>query len=73
MTLTWKYLQRRTLPKLANTNKKLNNTPLTEHKTDMNITKINKYKKMSNTSTAEQKTDININQINKYKKTEQHF
>ena len=46
MTLTWKYLQRRTLLKLTNTKKKkkkkkkLNSTSSTEHKTDTNITKI---------------------------------
>ena len=49
MTLTWKHLQRRTLLKLTNTkNKKqqqLNSTSSTEHKTDMSITKINKYNK----------------------------
>ena len=49
MTLTWKHLQRRTLLKLTNAkNKKqqqLNSTSSTEHKTDMSITKINKYNK----------------------------
>ena len=44
MTLIWKHLQRRTLLKLTNT-KKLNSTSSTEHKTDMNITKISIYKK----------------------------
>ena len=33
---------------------------MTEHKTDMNVTKIDKYKKLNITSTAECKTDINI-------------
>ena len=46
MTLTWKHLQQRTLLKLTNTHtKKLDSTSSTEHKTDMNITKIKKYKK----------------------------
>ena len=43
---------------------------MTEHKTAMNITKIEKYKKLN---MMEHKTDINITKINKYKKTEQHF
>ena len=40
---------------------------MTEHKTDMNITK---YKKLNMT---EHKTDMNITKIDKYKKTEQQF
>ena len=59
-----------------------------EHKTDMNITKIDKYKKLnmtehktdiniteklSSTSTMEYKTDMNITKIDKYKKLKQHF
>ena len=35
--------------------KKLNSSSTTKHKTDMNITKINKYKKLNSTSTTEQK------------------
>ena len=47
---------------------------MTEHKTEMNITKIGKYnKKLSSTSMTEHKTDMNITEIDKYKKTEQHF
>ena len=38
---------------------------MTEHKTDMNITKIEKYKKLNMT---EHKTDMNITKIEKYKK-----
>ena len=53
MTLTQKHLQQITLLKLKNTKQKkkqkkkktLNNTSLTEHKTDINITKNNKCKK----------------------------
>ena len=47
MTLTWKHLRQITLLKLKNPKKKktLNNTSLTEHKTDINITKNSKYKK----------------------------
>ena len=59
-----------------------------EHKTDMNITKIDKYKKLnmtehktdmniteklSSTSMMEYKTDMNITKIDKYKKLKQHF
>ena len=48
---------------------KLNSIFLTEHETDMNITKINKYKKkLNSTSTTEHKTDMNITNSNKYKK-----
>ena len=43
---------------------------MTEHKTDMNITKIEKYKKLNMTG---HKTDMNITKTEKYKKTEQHF
>ena len=43
---------------------------MTEHKTDMNITKIEKYKKLNMT---EHKTDMDITKIEKYKITEQHF
>ena len=44
---------------------------MTEHKTDINITKIEKYKKLNMT---EHKTDVNIIKIDKYKKmTEQQF
>ena len=47
---------------------------MTEHKTDMNITKIVKYKKsLNSTSMTEYKTDMSITEIDKYKKTEQHF
>ena len=45
--------------------KKLNSTPMSEHKTDMNITKIEKYKK---TSMTEHKTDMNITKIEKHTK-----
>ena len=45
MTLAWKRLQRRALLKLTNTKKKRNSTSSTEHKTEKNIAKINKYKK----------------------------
>ena len=41
---------------------------MTEHKTNMNITKINKYKKLNSNSMTEHKTDINITKIDKYKK-----
>ena len=59
-----------------------------EHKTDMNITKIDKYKKLnmtehktdiniteklSSTSMMEYKTDMNITKIDKYKRLKQHF
>ena len=37
-----------------------------EHKTDINITEINKYKKLNMT---EHKTDMNNTKIDKYKKT----
>ena len=63
MTLTWKYLQERTLLKLANT-KKQNSNSTTEHKTDMNITKMNKYKKLNNTSTTKHKTEHNYTMLN---------
>ena len=43
---------------------------MTQHKTDVNITKIDKYQKLNMT---EHKTDMNITKIDKYKKTEQHF
>ena len=50
---------------------------MTGHKTDMNITKIDKYKtknknknKLSNTSMTEHKTDMNITKIEKYIETE---
>ena len=33
---------------------------MTEHKTDMNITKIDKYKKLNRNSLTEHKTDMNI-------------
>ena len=46
---------------------------MTEHKTDMNITKIGKYRKPNNTSMTDHKTDINITEIDKYIKTERHF
>ena len=36
-----------------------------EHKTDINITEINKYKKLNMT---EHKTDMNNTKIDKYKK-----
>ena len=48
--------------------KKLNSTSSTEHKADMNITKINKYEKLNCTPTTEHKTDMIITKINKYKK-----
>ena len=38
---------------------------MTEQKTDINITKIEKYKKLNMT---EHKTDMNITKIDKYKK-----
>ena len=38
---------------------------MTQHKTDMNITEIEKYKKLNMT---EHKTDMNITEIEKYKK-----
>ena len=38
---------------------------MTQDKTDMNITKIEKYKKLN---MAEHKTDMNITKIDKYKK-----
>ena len=38
---------------------------MTEHKTDMNITKIEKYKKLN---MMEHKTDMKITKIDKYKK-----
>ena len=38
---------------------------MAEHKTDINITKIEKYKKLNMT---EHKTDMNITKIDKYKK-----
>ena len=38
---------------------------MTEHKKDINITKIEKYKK---TNMTEHKTDMNITKIDKYKK-----
>ena len=37
---------------------------MTEHKTDINITKTEKYKKLN---MAEHKTDTNITKIDKYK------
>ena len=40
---------------------------MAEHKTDINITKIEKYKKLNMT---EHKTDMNITKIDKYKKKE---
>ena len=43
---------------------------MTEHKTDMNITKIEKCKTLDMT---EHKADMNITEIHKYKKTEQHI
>ena len=50
--------------------KKLN---MMEHKTDINITKINKYKKkLNSTSMMERKTHMNITEIDKYEKNEQH-
>ena len=33
---------------------------MTEHKTDMNITKIDKYKKLNSTSATEYKTNMNM-------------
>ena len=35
-----------------------------KHKTDMNITKIDKYKKMNSNSMTEHKTDMNITKYN---------
>ena len=43
---------------------------MTEHKTDINITKIEKYKKLNMT---EHKTNLNITKIDKYKTIEQRF
>ena len=37
---------------------------MTEHKTDMNITKIDKYKKLNTNSMTEHKADINITKYN---------
>ena len=37
---------------------------MTKHKTDMNITKIDKYKKMKSNSMTEHKTDMNITKYN---------
>ena len=39
-----------------------------ERKTDMKITKIDKYKILNSNSIMERKTDMNITNINKYKK-----
>ena len=39
-----------------------------EHKTDMKITKIDKYKKLNSSSIMECKTDMNITNIYKCKK-----
>ena len=45
---------------------------MTEHKTDINITKIDKYikkkKKLNSNSATEHKTDMSITKIKKYKK-----
>ena len=47
---------------------------MTEHKTDMSITKIDKYKKKLNSnSMTQQKADMNIIKTDKYKKTKQYF
>ena len=67
MALKWKHLQRRTLLKLTNT-KKLNSTSSTEHKTDMNITKINKYRKTEQHFYDGTQKDMNVTKIDKYKK-----
>ena len=55
---------------LKNINKieKYKKLKMMEHKTDMNITKIDKYKKKM--STMERKTEMNIT---KFGKTERHF
>ena len=37
---------------------------MTKHKTDMNITNIDKYKKMKSNSMTEHKTDMNITKYN---------
>ena len=42
---------------------------MTEHRTDMNIAKIDKYKKLKCNSMTKHKTDMNISKIEKYKKT----
>ena len=67
MTLTWKYLQRRTLLKFKNTKKS------EKHFFDgtQNIHeyyKINKCKKLSSTSTIKHKTDMNITKLTNTKK-----
>ena len=41
---------------------------MTEHKTDMNITKIDRNQKLNRNSMTEHKTDMNITKIGKYKK-----
>ena len=54
---------------------------MTEHKTDIKITKIDKYKKkLNNTSTAEYKTNMNITEKNEQRfyeetvnRTQLHF
>ena len=43
---------------------------MAEHKTEINITKIEKYKNLNKT---EHKIEMNNTKIDKYKKTEQHF
>ena len=43
---------------------------MTEHKTDMNITKIEKYKKLNMKA---HNTDITLLKLTSTKKTEQHF
>ena len=40
---------------------------MTERKTDMNITKTDKYKNLNNDSIMEHKTKMNITKIGKYK------
>ena len=60
-----KNYQWKEIPFYPTNTKKLNSTSVTEYKTDMNITIINKYKKVNMT---EHKTAMNITKIEKYKK-----
>ena len=58
----------RALTKLKNTKKKekkLNSTSMMEHKTDIDITKIEKYQKLN---MKKHKTDMIITKIDKYNK-----
>ena len=44
---------------------------MTEHKTDMTLTKIDKYKKLNNNSMTEHKTDI-LNTKTDHDRTKKH-